>query len=590
MSTPGKLRSVLAKFRPAFWDQRAEDGPYKSLFNYQRTWRLSVGLLTAVALAPLLIMTAIDYNVSKKAISSENKLTMGRLTSNTRRSVAYFLDERRAALDFIVREETFEGLTRQDRLEGALKNLKSGFGGFLDLGLIDAEGRQVAYVGPYNLLGRDYSGQDWFKNTLAQGHYISDVFLGFRNVPHMIIAIKKDLPDGSFYVLRTTLDTKPINDLLRSLDLSGIGDAFIVNKEGKLQTYSRRHGALLDTVTLPVPAYSARTEVFETRDGEGEGIFVGYAYIQGSPLILMVVKNAAELMKPWYDIRMELVGFLAASILVILLVILGVATYMVNKIYVADQTRAMTLHQVEHTNKMASIGRLAAGVAHEINNPLAIINEKAGLLRDLIVYKGQCEEGGRLVGLVDSVLGSVDRCGAITKRLLGFARHIEVSIQPVRIQDVIEEVLSFLTKEAEYRSIKVSVDMPAAVPVFESDRGKLQQIFLNLINNAFQAMKDGGRLDIRIVMQGPDKVIVSVRDDGCGIPAADLKRVFDPFFSTKTKKGGTGLGLSITYGLVQELGGTLRVESALGKGTTFYVTFPLKQEQRTLRREDSSGG
>ena len=127
------------------------------------------------------------------------------------------------------------------------------------------------------------------------------------------------ITDGSFYVLRTTLDTKPINDLLRSLDLSGIGDAFIVNKEGKLQTYSRRHGALLDTVTLPVPAYSARTEVFETRDGEGEGIFVGYAYIQGSPLILMVVKNAAELMKPWYDIRMELVGFLAGSILVILL-------------------------------------------------------------------------------------------------------------------------------------------------------------------------------------------------------------------------------------------------------------------------------
>ncbi len=590
MSTPGKLRALLAKFRPAFWDQRAEEGPYKSLFNYQRTWRLSVGLLAAVALAPLCIMTAIDYNVSKRAISSENKLTMGRLTSNTRRSVAYFLDERRAALDFIVREETFAGLTRQDRLEDALKNLKSGFGGFLDLGLIDASGRQIAYVGPYSLLGRDYSGQDWFKNTLAQGHYISDVFLGFRNVPHMIIAIKKDLPDGSFYVLRTTLDTKPINDLLKSLDLSGIGDAFIINKDGALQTYSRYHGGLLEKVSLPVPEYSARTEVLEMKNKDGEGIFVGYAYIQGSPLILIVVKNAAELMKPWYDIRLELVWFLAASILVILLVILGVATYMVNKIYVADQTRAMTLHQVEHTNKMASIGRLAAGVAHEINNPLAIINEKAGLLRDLIVYKGQCEEGGRLVGLIDSVLGSVERCGAITKRLLGFARHIEVSIQPVKIQDVIEEVLSFLTKEAEYRSIRVDVDMPAPVPVFESDRGKLQQIFLNLINNAFQAMNDGGRLGIRIVMQGENRVTVSVSDDGCGIPAADLKRIFDPFFSTKTKKGGTGLGLSITYGLVQELGGTLRVESALGKGTTFYVSFPLKQDQRTVRRENSSGG
>jgi len=583
MFDSGKLRVLLAKFRPRFWDQKAEDGPYKSLFNYQGAWRLSVGLLTAVALGPLLIMTAIDFNVTKRSVSSENRLTMGRLTSNTRRSVAYFLDERRAALDFILREESFETLTSPPRLEAALKNLKSGFGGFVDLGVIDASGRQIAYVGPFNLIDRDYANQDWFKNTLAQGHYISDVFLGFRDIPHMIIAIKQDLPDGSFYVLRATLDTKPINDLLSTMDLSGIGDAFIVNKQGVLQTYSRYHGGMLDKTGLPVPGYSERTEVIETLDGAGQGIIIGYAYIQGSPLVLMVVKPSVELMKPWYNMRLELAWFLGASVLVILLVILGVATYMVNKIFVADQTRVMTLHQVEHTNKMASIGRLAAGVAHEINNPLAIINEKSGLMRDILVYKGHCEESERLVGLIDSVLNSVERCGAITKRLLSFARHIEVSIQPVNIQEIIEEVLSFLTKEAEYRSIRVEVDMPGPVPVFESDRGKLQQIFLNLVNNAFQAMKDGGRLLIRIVMDGEDRVQVSVSDDGCGIPAADLKRIFDPFFSTKTKKGGTGLGLSITYGLVQELGGTLRVDSEMGKGATFAVSFPVKQEKRNTR-------
>ena len=141
------------------------------------------------------------------------------------------------------------------------------------------------------------------------------------------------------------------------------------------------------------------------------------------------------------------------------------------------------------TERMASIGRLAAGVAHEINNPLAIINEKAGLIKDLIVY-GQAAQATpeRLTGLVDSILGSVTRAGTITKRLLSFARQLEVSIAPVALGKVLEEVLGFLTKEAEYRGITVDVQVADDLPLFESDRGKLQQIFLNLVNNAFQAM------------------------------------------------------------------------------------------------------
>jgi signal transduction histidine kinase len=121
----------------------------------------------------------------------------------------------------------------------------------------------------------------------------------------------------------------------------------------------------------------------------------------------------------------------------------------------------------------------------------------------------------------------------------------------------------------------VEVTADPAVPTIESDRGKLQQILLNLVNNAFQAMDDGGSLRVRIFRPGEAGVAVSVADNGCGIPAADIKRIFEPFFSTKKKKGGTGLGLSITYGLVQELGGTLAVASELGHGSTFTVTFPL---------------
>lgn len=567
----------LRRLRPEFWTAPADTGPYEGLFNYHRLWWLSVALLTAVSLTPLCIMTVIDFRVTQRAVDQENINRTTITTSNTRRTITYFLEERLAALTFAAREEHYAALTAPGRLAEVLKNLKAGFGGFMDLGIIDQNGRQTAYVGPYDLLGIDYSGQDWFKQTVQVGHFVSDVFLGFRNVPHLVIAVRADLPDGGYYLMRAAVDTERLTDILASLDLSGNGDAFLINHDGVLQTVSRSHGTVFDQLAFPVPPSSSRTEVYRTDDAQG-GRIIGYAAIEGSPLILMVIKRQAELMRSWYAVRLDLAGFLAVSVLVILVVIIGVATHMVEKVYLADQNRAETMRQMEHTNRMASIGRLAAGVAHEINNPLAIINEKAGLIKDLLHYgqPGQATPE-RLDGLVDSILGSVERAGTITKRLLSFARHQEVRTGPVNLGQVLVDVLGFLTKEAEYRRITVTMDAKPDLPVLESDQGKLQQIFLNLVTNAFQAMDDGGQLHIGLAQPDPDKVRVTVADDGCGIPAADLKRIFEPFFSTKKKKGGTGLGLSITYGLVQELGGELEVTSELGHGTTFTVTLPVQQ-------------
>jgi len=236
------------------------------------------------------------------------------------------------------------------------------------------------------------------------------------------------------------------------------------------------------------------------------------------------------------------------------------------------------LHQVEYANKLASIGRLAAGVAHEINNPLAIINEKAGLITDLLKTQPESQLRTRLIQQTDVISDSVQRCAAITRRLLGFARHMDVSIGDVNLEEVIKSVLSFLRNEAQHRAINIDINVPPDIPVFKSDRGKLQQIFLNLINNAFAALEDGGNLTIEAKRTSNDSLTVSVIDDGCGIPPEDLKLVFEPFFSTKTKKGGTGLGLSITYGLVQEIGGSIDVISHVDEGTRFNIVLPLKPE------------
>jgi signal transduction histidine kinase len=567
---------ITNRFIPKFWDyQDVAAGPFKSLFNFRRIWKQAAFLTAGVALIPLILMAIIDYNVTQDAIESEILLRTSRLVSNTRRSISFFLDERKFALNFIIHDNSFEDLKNPDRLSEILENLKKSLGGFSDIGVIDGSGVQVNYVGPYKLIGVDYSTQAWYREVLARNDYISDVFMGLRNVPHLVVAIKHNLPDGSSFVLRASLDMERFKKILSEQEVAGMGDAFIINHEGILQTPSRYQTRELEKFPLSIPEYSPKTVVYQTLDRDGKILIVGYAYITDTPFILIVTKQKNELMKPWFKTRSQLIGFLAVSISTILIVILGVSTYLVNNIFLSDQKRVMTLHQVEYANKLASIGRLAAGVAHEINNPLAIINEKAGLVKDLLAFRKNYDNESKLNSLIDSIISSVERCGTITKRLLNFARHIEVRVQKISLKSIIQDVLGFLEKEAEFKSIAISVDIPNDIPDFESDRGKLQQIFLNLINNAFAAMADGGRLEIRVSKHSDDAVSIVVKDNGCGISGSDIERIFEPFYTTKSLTGGTGLGLSITYGLVQEIGGKIQVQSAVGQGTLFTIILPL---------------
>ena len=254
---------------------------------------------------------------------------------------------------------------------------------------------------------------------------------------------------------------------------------------------------------------------------------------------------------------------------------------MVNQIFHADRLKAETMVAAERNCQLASIGQLAAGVAHEINNPLALINETAGYVKDLFTLKHQYKEDTELVEHIDSIIDAVARCGTITRQLLGFARHFDVHAQPINLNDMVTDVINFHKKEAEYRNIKIHVDIPETIPLIETDRGKLQQIILNLVNNAFQAIDNGCSLGVWAEMEDPEHVRLFIRDNGCGISEDHLNKIFEPFFTTKKEGKGTGLGLSITYGLVKKLHGNITVQSRTGQGTTFVVTLPVQLKEET---------
>jgi len=571
------MLTIWSKIVPKFWRAQVDlSGEQQDVSYYSRIWKIAVVGIATVSLVPLIAMTLMNMKQYGSALKTEIIFPVSRLVSNTKRTITDFLTERRAALTYIVQDPTLDATCAQPCLSTILKRLKSSHGGFVDLGIIDSLGLQRAYVGPYDLKGKDYSEQDWFKEVLVKGVYVSDAFAGYRKIPHFVIAVKQELDNGDFYILRATIDTNKFNDLIVSLGLRPSSDAFLINQRGILQTPSRFHGGVLEKIELSIPHASTRTEIQEISDEEGRRSIMGYAYIEGSPFIFVVLQQEKELMKSVDKLRRILSLFLGISVTLILIVVFAAATHLVNRIYEADMKRTSALHTIEHTNKMASTGRLAAGVAHEINNPLAIINEKAGLLKDFLSLSEELPPRDKLVGLVDSILYSVERCGVITHRLLGFARHIDVRSEPIDLGNFLQEVLGFLGKEAQYRNITVNMNVADQLPVIESDRGRLQQVFLNVINNAFAAVQDGGRIDISAKPSTPDRVAVTITDDGCGIPPENLRAVFEPFFSTKGDKG-TGLGLSITYGLVQKLGGEISVESGVNKGTSFTITLPLKQ-------------
>ena len=545
--------------------------------RYRRLWLYSVFFTAFVSITPLVVMMNVNLHQYKTTLAAEMIHPISRLTSNSRRFMSGFLEERRAALTFVANREKYEDLCDPEHLSRMFLHMKTAFGGFIDLGVIDADGEQISYTGPYELEGKDYQEQDWFREVSIRGVYVSNVFLGYRNLPHFVIAVRKDYGDhGDFCILRATIDTDVLNGHISSLDLRPSSDAFLINRQGVLQTPSRHGGGILDQCPIDTPPRSSRTEVIEVTDLRGRPTILGYAYIEQSPFIFVMLAHPEHVMQGWLHLRSEIVWLTGISIVLIVAVILGSCAYLVWRIRDADYRRNRVLHNVEYTNKMASIGRMAAGVAHEINNPLAIVGENAGLLKDLVSLSDKPLDRDRVVRIADTVLKSVDRCSTITHRLLGFAKRMDPLTERIAMGPLLEEVLSFQGKEAEYRSIEVTLTVPEDLPTIESDRGQLQQVFVNILANAFAAVDDGGHIGISLELEDQDTVAVTISDDGPGIPREHLAQIFEPFFSTKGEYG-TGLGLSITFGIVSNLGGRIDVHSEMGQGASFTVRLPIRR-------------
>jgi two-component system, NtrC family, sensor kinase len=242
-------------------------------------------------------------------------------------------------------------------------------------------------------------------------------------------------------------------------------------------------------------------------------------------------------------------------------------------VIVDDITERIGLEaQLSQADKMSSIGLLAAGVAHEVNTPLAVISSYAQMLQK------QLQNDERLSGLLDKITRQTFRASEIVNNLLNFSRTSGTEFKPVDLNKIIHDTLALLEHQFKTAGIKVHGELANTLPEIQGNAGKLQQVFLNLFLNARDAMPHGGTLSVS-TLNGRN-VSVTVGDTGSGIAPEHIHRIYDPFFTTKNRPrdgntGGTGLGLSVTYGIIQEHAGKIRVESTPGEGTRFFMEFPM---------------
>jgi len=358
------------------------------------------------------------------------------------------------------------------------------------------------------------------------------------------------------------------------------GDAFVINKENILQTTPRFAGSLLSKAPYPKysPSSSARVEELKANGGQ---ILLANTSFKNKEWLLVVQEDPRVELLPLFHARHMAILVVIGGILLITAGAFLVARAMLQQLIRADREKAILDASLIQSSKMAALGKMAAGIAHEVNNPLAVIKEKVGWVKDLLVEEdiAESENFKEFQDAMTKIEYHVERAKKVTHRLLGFARRMEPVEEKVDINKILSETIGFLENDARYKNIEIKTNFSAKLPETISDSSQIQQVFLNVLNNAIDAIGKDGEIQVRTNCVLKDKeIVVCISDNGPGISNEMLLRIFDPFFTTKEVGRGTGLGLAISYSIVEKLGGRIMVASEIGKGTTFTIYFPVRGE------------
>jgi len=532
-----------------------------------------IAVTLGFSLIPLFLVGTSLYVQFDRAYSARVKETLRTVAEDRRHALDLFFDERISQLTTLAYTHTLDELVRSSVLQDLFELIQRRSKYYVDLGVIDQNGDHLAYAGPYPLLGVNYREAPWFQSVMQRGVHISDVFLGVRKVPHFVIAVLR-WEGARCWVLRATINTDLFESMVRAAQVGKGGEAYLVNEKNILQTASRFHGQVLTEAPTPNLARFRGTRLLDEELPRGR-MLMAATWLRNVPWMLVVLEDPREELLPILETRSLALGLMVLSICAVVGGTVFVVRLVIAQLVESDRQKAALDANLLQTSKMAALGRLAAGIAHEINNPLAVIQEKAGWIHDLLEEEDvQASENFReFAEAVGKIEQHVDRARKVTHRLLGFARRMEPVRQPVDVNRLVEETLQFLENEALHRNIRIHVERDPSAPEVVSDGAQLQQVLLNILNNAIDAVGRDGQVWVTTQFDpAAREVRVQVADSGPGIPSEILGKIFDPFFTTKKLGSGTGLGLSICHSILTNLGGRIDAANRAEGGAVFTVS------------------
>jgi len=304
----------------------------------------------------------------------------------------------------------------------------------------------------------------------------------------------------------------------------------------------------------------------ETENVNGADISYVYSWLNMADWAL-IVQHSSETNIVYFS--KDQVSLISIS-LGFILILLGVISYRAKKLVDYQREVDKTRAQLAHAERMTSVGRFAAGVAHEINNPLTGVLTSGHILLKMASENDPARED------LEIIVNETTRCREIIRNLLDFARPAPPRKEKTSLKYLVEQSLSVLGSELKSNNIKIKRDIDENSPDLMIDVHQIEQVLINIILNAIEAMPEGGAISVSAGCED-DEAVIKIQDTGCGIPQDILGKIFDPFFTTKSAQKGTGLGLSVSYGIIKYHKGTIEAKSADNQGTTFIIKLPLER-------------
>ena len=541
-----------------------QDFPY-----FRRLWKTIVIALLAAAFVPLVLIGGGMYYYSVSVLEEKTLTSLRSEVRHQQKNVDRFLAERIMDLRQVSGTRDLASLTRPGALEEVFKVIQPSLDSryFTDLGIIDSRGIHRAYAGPYDLISRNYRSAPWFKAVMAHDVYISDVFAGFRRVPHFIIAVKQ-MVNGETWIIRATIEADFFDDMVLKITGQGTEDAFLVNSEGIFQTTPRTAGELMGSSGIKGGA-----RFKDIRVEENNGQLRMLAWLQNVPWLSVVQLDRSEIFAMLNRVRNLGILVLILGAALIGFTVLLTTNHLVQRLESERRSIHLMDHHLRQANKMTLSLQLFSSFFQEMNEALVNIDSASMLIEewvdedsDLEIHRDEIREH------LGQIKTEISRSSQTIHQLIGFSLPVDPIISEINVNVMLDNLIELFRRELYFNNVRIVRQYGDSMPVIRADPSIVKQVFQNLIFNALDAIGKGGTITLKTLHQR-GHIQVTITDDGPGIALDEIGKIFDPLFTTRP--GRLGLGLTICKDLMEKMGGAVALAGRPGKGASLTVTLPV---------------